>query len=69
MGGCLALVQEGDMIELDVQARRLHLDVSDEELERRRAAWNALRPMIREAMLAYIQVTCFRQIKAWTSIS
>lgn len=41
VGGCLALVQEGDMIELDVQARRLHLDVSDAELERRRAAWNA----------------------------
>jgi dihydroxy-acid dehydratase len=40
-GGPLALVQTGDMIELDVAARRLHLDVSDEELERRRAAWRA----------------------------
>jgi dihydroxy-acid dehydratase len=29
------------MIELDVDARRLHLDVSDEELARRRAAWQA----------------------------
>jgi dihydroxy-acid dehydratase len=38
-GGPLALVQDGDMIELDVAARRLHLDVSDEELARRRAAW------------------------------
>jgi L-arabonate dehydrase len=38
-GGPLALVENGDMIELDVQARRLHLDVSDAELERRRAAW------------------------------
>ncbi|MGI8565941.1 MAG: IlvD/Edd family dehydratase [Pyrinomonadaceae bacterium] len=38
-GGTLALVQNGDMIELDVEARRLHLDVSDAELERRRAAW------------------------------
>jgi dihydroxy-acid dehydratase len=38
-GGPLALVENGDMIELDVQARRLHLDVSDEELARRRAAW------------------------------
>src|SRR6202040_962573 len=34
-GGPLALVQNGDMIELDVAARRLHLDVSDEELARR----------------------------------
>jgi L-arabonate dehydrase len=38
-GGPLALVKNGDMIELDVQGRRLHLDVSDEELSRRRAAW------------------------------
>ena len=38
-GGTLALVQNGDVIELDVEARRLHLDVSDAELERRRAAW------------------------------
>ncbi len=38
-GGTLALVQDGDMIELDVAGRRLHLDVSDAELEKRRAAW------------------------------
>jgi L-arabonate dehydrase len=38
-GGPLALVQDGDMVELDVAARRLHLHVSDEELARRRAAW------------------------------
>jgi dihydroxy-acid dehydratase len=39
VGGALALVQNGDMIELDVHQRRLHLDVSDDELARRRAAW------------------------------
>ena len=33
-GGPLAFVQTGDMIELDVDARRLHLDVPDDELER-----------------------------------
>ena len=38
-GGPLALVKTGDVIELDVPARKLHLDVSDEELARRRAAW------------------------------
>jgi len=43
-GGNIALVQDGDMIELDVEARRLHLDVSDEELERRRAQWKPLLP-------------------------
>jgi dihydroxy-acid dehydratase len=39
VGGPLALVQEGDVIELDVDARRLQLDVTNEELARRRAAW------------------------------
>ncbi len=38
-GGVLALVKTGDMIELDVAARRLHLDVSDAELARRRGQW------------------------------
>jgi dihydroxy-acid dehydratase len=38
-GGNLALVENGDLIELDVEARRLHLNVSDEELARRRAKW------------------------------
>jgi dihydroxy-acid dehydratase len=40
-GGPLALVRNGDMIEVDVPARRLHLDVSDAELAKRRAAWKA----------------------------
>ena len=40
-GGPLALVENGDMIELDVSQRRLHLDVSDEELAQRRAQWTA----------------------------
>jgi L-arabonate dehydrase len=40
-GGTLALVKDGDMIELDVAGRRLHLDVDDAELARRRAAWQA----------------------------
>jgi dihydroxy-acid dehydratase len=40
-GGPLALVKTGDVIELDVPARKLHLDVSDAELAKRRAAWVA----------------------------
>jgi L-arabonate dehydrase len=40
-GGPLALVKTGDVIELDVAARRLHLHVSDEEITKRRAAWVA----------------------------
>jgi len=39
VGGPLALVRTGDVIELDVPSRRLNVAVSDEELARRRAAW------------------------------
>jgi dihydroxy-acid dehydratase len=39
VGGPLALVRDGDVIELDVDARKLHLQVSDEELASRRAQW------------------------------
>jgi dihydroxy-acid dehydratase len=44
IGGNLALVQNGDMIELDVAQRKLHLDISDEELEKRRAQWVKPKP-------------------------
>jgi dihydroxy-acid dehydratase len=39
VGGPLALVRSGDMIQLDVHERSLHLEVSDEELARRKAEW------------------------------
>jgi dihydroxy-acid dehydratase len=41
VGGPLALLQTGDMVELDLAARRLHMQVEDAELARRRAAWTA----------------------------
>ena len=44
VGGPLALVKSGDLIELDVPGRRLDLKVSAEELARRRAAWTAPKP-------------------------
>ncbi|HWT64504.1 MAG TPA: IlvD/Edd family dehydratase [Terracidiphilus sp.] len=44
-GGALALVEEGDIIELDVEARTLHLDVSDDELNQRRSKWVAPKPL------------------------
>jgi dihydroxy-acid dehydratase len=44
VGGPLALVREGDEIELDVPKRTLKLLVSDEELARRRAAWTPRAP-------------------------
>lgn len=41
IGGNLALVRTGDMITVDVPARRIHLEISDEELATRRADWVA----------------------------
>ncbi len=41
VGGPLALVKTGDMISLDVANRRLELEVSEEELARRRVDWRA----------------------------
>jgi len=40
IGGNLAFVQNGDMIELDVHNRRLHLEVSDQELAERKKSWS-----------------------------
>ncbi len=45
VGGTLAIVQNGDMIELDVEQRKLHLDISDEEIRKRKAAWVPPAPM------------------------
>ena len=44
VGGPLALVQTGDTISIDVPARRIHLDVGDDELARRKASWTAPPP-------------------------
>jgi len=45
IGGPLALVRDGDVIELDVEARRLDLCVPENELSSRRAAWTAPAPV------------------------
>jgi dihydroxy-acid dehydratase len=44
IGGPLALVATGDEIEIDVDARRIHLHLSDDEMARRRAAWRPPAP-------------------------
>jgi dihydroxy-acid dehydratase len=41
VGGPLALVRDGDLIELDVPARKLNLLISDEEMSKRKSAWQA----------------------------
>jgi len=47
VGGPLALVKDGDMIELDVPRRLLSVDVPDDELARRRASWKAPEPSMK----------------------
>lgn len=44
IGGPLALVKTGDMITVDVPTRKIHLEISDEELAKRKAAWVAPAP-------------------------
>ena len=46
-GGNLALIQDGDMIHIDIRARKLTVDVSEEEFERRRKDW---KPVEKHAM-------------------
>jgi dihydroxy-acid dehydratase len=43
-GGTIALVHDGDTITIDIEARRLQLEVADDVLERRRAEWSAPAP-------------------------
>ncbi|MFC5405196.1 dihydroxy-acid dehydratase [Cohnella soli] len=51
-GGPIAFVNDGDIIELDMNNRKITLEVSDEELETRRAAWAGFEPKIKRGYLA-----------------
>ncbi len=51
-GGNIALVQEGDRISINIPECKIHLDVTDEELARRRAAWVCPEPRIKTGYLA-----------------
>lgn len=52
VGGPIALVKDGDMVTIDAVRNRIDMDVSDEELERRRAEWKAPEPKIKRGVLA-----------------
>ena len=52
VGGNIALVQEGDSITIDADARLLQLNVPDEELARRRQAWQPPAPRYTRGVLA-----------------
>jgi len=51
-GGPIALVEEGDEIVIDIEARRIELHVPEAELKRRRAAWRRPEPKIKTGYLA-----------------
>lgn len=52
VGGPIALVEEGDLIQIDIPQCRLDLKVSEEELEKRRANWQPREPKIKTGYLA-----------------
>lgn len=52
VGGPIALVNEGDIITLDIDNYKIKLEVSDEELEKRRAEWKAPQPKVSSGYLA-----------------
>ena len=52
VGGPIALLEEGDMITIDVPRRLIHVDLSDEELEARRAKWRAPAPNYDKGVMA-----------------
>ena len=57
-GGVIALIEDGDIISIDIPNRKLELEVSDEELARRRANWVKPEPKIKTGYLArYAKLT------------
>jgi dihydroxy-acid dehydratase len=56
-GGPIAIVQDGDIIEIDIPAKRLHLLLTDEEIKRRLKAWKSPEPRIKSGyMYRYAQM-------------
>lgn len=52
VGGPIGLVKEGDKITLDINNYKIHLDVSDDELARRRSEWKAPEPKVKDGYLS-----------------
>lgn len=69
VGGTIGLVQEGDTITIDAPARLLQLNVSDEELERRRANWQPPKPRYTTGVLAkYAKLVSSSSVGAVTDL-
>ena len=52
LGGPIALVQEGDLITFDIPKREMRLDIAEEEMAKRRAAWRAPEPRYKSGVFA-----------------
>nr|WP_228048983.1 dihydroxy-acid dehydratase [Nodularia sp. LEGE 04288] len=69
VGGAIALVEEGDSITIDATNRLLQLNVSDEELARRRANWQPLPPRYTKGVLAkYAKLVSSSSVGAVTDL-
>jgi dihydroxy-acid dehydratase len=69
VGGTIGLVQEGDTITIDAHARLLQLNVSDEELEKRRANWQPPKPRYTTGVLAkYAKLVSSSSVGAVTDL-
>ncbi|MBC8234837.1 dihydroxy-acid dehydratase [bacterium] len=51
-GGPIALIQDGDIIRIDIPNRKLSVELSDDELDRRRASWHPTEPKIQDGFMA-----------------
>jgi len=53
VGGPIAVLHDGDIIDIDIPSRRLNVELSDEEINRRKATWKAPPPKVTHGWLAY----------------
>lgn len=69
VGGAIALVHEGDTITIDADTQKLHLHVTDEELESRRAKWQPPKPRYTSGVLAkYAKLVSSSSVGAITDL-
>ncbi|MDB9509773.1 dihydroxy-acid dehydratase [Kamptonema animale CS-326] len=69
VGGAIALVEEGDSITIDAPGRLLQINISDAELERRRANWKAPKPRYTVGVLAkYAKLVSSSSVGAVTDL-
>jgi dihydroxy-acid dehydratase len=70
VGGAIALVQEGDRITIDADARLLQVEISDQELEQRRSTWQPPQPRYTRGVLAkYAKLVSSSSLGAVTDLN